>query len=224
MKKYLLFIMLSPVVPFFKGVAQTNTFPSSGNTGIGTTSPTVPLTVLTSADDIALFKNASTNNVRICVANNTAQMNMGIGATTLHPYLWSNSGKIAFGDDGNPTMVVAMSGGNVGIGTTSPQAKLSVNGEIYAKKVKVTQTGWPDYVFYGGYRLRPLSEVEEFLKLYKHLPEVPSASVIEKDGLDLGDSQATLLKKIEELTLYLIQQNKKLDALEKRLQQLMKGK
>ncbi|MGN6490409.1 MAG: hypothetical protein ACTHLE_00320 [Agriterribacter sp.] len=99
-------------------------------------------------------------------------------------------------------------GGNVGIGTTNPQAKLAVNGDIFSTKVKVTQTGWPDYVFYPNYKLPPLKEVEKFIQQYKHLPDVPSASEVEKNGLDLGNNQALLLKKIEELTLYIIEQDK----------------
>ncbi len=57
-----------------------------------------------------------------------------------------------------------------GIGTSSPQAKLAVNGDIYSKKVKVTQSGWPDYVFHATYNLRPLSEVEQYIQIHHHLP------------------------------------------------------
>ncbi|MBO9205411.1 MULTISPECIES: hypothetical protein [Niastella] len=114
--------------------------------------------------------------------------------------------------------------GSVGIGTVNPQAKLAVNGDIYSKKVKVTQTGWPDYVFHTTYRLRPLSEVEQFIKLHHHLPEVPSAADVKKDALDVGDNQATLLKKIEELTLYIISLNKEVEGLKRKISQLQVAK
>ena len=111
-------------------------------------------------------------------------------------------------------------GGNVGIGTTSPIEKLEVNGTIRSKKVKVEATGWPDYVFSKGYELRTLNELEQFIKANKRLPEVPSAHEIEVNGLDLGEMDGTLLKKVEELTLYLIEQNKRLQISDTRYQYL----
>ena len=129
-----------------------------------------------------------------------------------------------FPGEGNATALWLASTGNIGIGTTSASEKLTVNGNIVSKKVKVTQSGWPDYVFHVSYRLRPLSEVEQYIKQYHHLPDVSSSDEIEANGLDVGDNQSALLKKIEELTLYLIAQNKRLESLEKQLQQLKKGK
>ncbi len=105
--------------------------------------------------------------------------------------------------------------GNVGIATADTKGyRFAVNGDAIFTKIKLKQYGtWPDYVFEDGYRLRPLSELEAFIKENKHLPEVPSAAEVEKNGLDAGENQALLLKKIEELTLYIIEQNKKIEAL-----------
>ncbi len=95
---------------------------------------------------------------------------------------------------------------SVGIGTsdTGPY-KLAVEGLLGARKIKVTQAPmWADYVFNKDYKLKPLTELEQFIKANKHLPDVPSAKEIAQDGIDVGDNQAILLKKIEELTLYMI--------------------
>jgi hypothetical protein len=101
--------------------------------------------------------------------------------------------------------------GNVGIGTANPSHKLAVNGTVKAKEVIVETTGWSDYVFDEEYRLAPLSEVEQHIKEKKHLPGIPSASEVEQSGVSLGEMQARLLAKVEELTLHVISQNKRLD-------------
>ncbi len=109
--------------------------------------------------------------------------------------------------------VSVQSSGNVGIGTEAPgDFKLAVEGKIGARKVVVKQGAWADYVFDPSYNLPTLKEVELFIKTHRHLPDIPSAKEIEQKGLDLGDNQATLLKKIEELTLYIIEQDKKIAA------------
>jgi len=104
--------------------------------------------------------------------------------------------------------------GNVGIGTINPQTKLAVNGNVTCKEVEVTLTGWSDYVFDEKYNLQSLEDVEHFIMNNGHLPDVPSAEEVESNGLKLGEMDATLLKKIEELTLHVIELNKRIKTLE----------
>ncbi|SDF70939.1 hypothetical protein [Chitinophaga filiformis] len=111
-------------------------------------------------------------------------------------------------------MFIKQSSGYVGIGTTDPKARLAVNGDIYAKKVRVTPDDWPDFVFESAYELPSLQDLELFIAEHKHLPGIPSAKEVGEQGVDLGQNQAKLLQKIEEMTLYLIEQNKRVAAQE----------
>lgn len=101
--------------------------------------------------------------------------------------------------------------GNVGIGTMTAAEKLSVNGKIRSKEIKVEVGNWPDYVFAEEYDLPSLKEIERQIKEHGHLPGIASAAEVKADGIDLGEMNAKLLKKIEELTLYLIDVNRKVD-------------
>lgn len=105
--------------------------------------------------------------------------------------------------------------GNVGIGTTNPDAKLAVNGTIHSKEVKVDLTGWPDFVFKKEYALPTLEEVEKHITEKGHLENIPSEEEVLKNGINLGEMNAKLLQKIEEMTLYVIEQNKKINDLQK---------
>jgi hypothetical protein len=99
---------------------------------------------------------------------------------------------------------------------------LAVNGRVSAQKMVITQAGrWPDYVFNKQYTLPALSEVENFIKQNNHLPGIPSAAEVEKKGIDVGNNQAALLKKIEELTLYAIEQEKKIDKQNDQIKELL---
>lgn len=94
--------------------------------------------------------------------------------------------------------------------------KMAVNGTIVAKKVLVQINSWSDDVFAENYNLTPLAEVEEFIKENKHLPEIPSEETVCNEGVSLGEMNNLLLRKIEELTLHLIAQQKQIDELTKK--------
>lgn len=202
-----------------------------GNVGVGTYTPGAKLDVNGNikCTGFIIPTNASAGKVLTSDANGNATWQTASASSA-----WAFNGSTvsslkSFGTVDNYDLPIItnntermriLAGGSVAIGTTSlpaSDAKLAVNGYIYSKKVKVTQTGWPDYVFHTFYRLKPLSEVEQFIKLHHHLPEIPSAAEIEKDGVDIGENQAALLKKIEELTLYIITLNKEVESLKKEI-------
>jgi len=220
-------------------LGQNSSGMPSGDIGIGTDTPRVKLHLkgsegvlltLQGTSFAAFYMHASSASKKagihfISDGFNTNSLRFGRYGLSGDRYgsQWE-ANPIVFDMDAPDGSLIVADNGNVGMGVYFPDEKLTVNGNIRSKKVKVTQTGWADYVFHPDYRLRPLSDVERYIQQNNHLPEVPSAADVEKDGIDLGDTQATLLKKIEELTLYLIAQNKKLELLEKELQQLKKSK
>lgn len=112
--------------------------------------------------------------------------------------------------------------GIVSIGTSTNPApgdanlKLAVNGNIYTKKLRVTQTGWADFVFDSSYQLPALDKVEQYIKQHHRLPDMPSEKEVRESGVDVGDQQVLLLQKIEELTLYIIELRKEMDVLKKK--------
>lgn len=117
-------------------------------------------------------------------------------------------------------LLTSSENGNYGIGTASPTELLSVNGKIRSKELKVEVANWPDYVFEEDYELMSLLETEKFIKANKRLPEIPSAVQVEKEGLDIGEMNKLLLKKIEELTLHLLDLQKQHLLFQKRIENL----
>lgn len=148
----------------------------------------------------------------------------GNGGTTSSQFIGTTDQKqLVIKTNSLPRMTIT-SEGQIGINTSNipGTAMLAVKGEVWAQKIKVTQTGWADYVFDSAYKLLSLPEVEKYINQHKHLPNVPSAKEVVQEGLNVGDNQAVLLRKIEELTLYVIEQNKKLQEQAAELQKLKK--
>jgi len=111
--------------------------------------------------------------------------------------------------------------GTVGIGTTNTRGyKLAVNGNIRAQEIVVEASPWPDYVFKKEYELPTLEKIEKFIEANGHLPNIPTEEVVVEKGIQLGTMNAKLLEKVEELTLYLIQQNKEIQQLREELQKI----
>lgn len=121
-------------------------------------------------------------------------------------------------NDGDLKLLMLMNGnGNIGIGTNPVSDRFSVDGRIRAREVVVTDMGWADHVFDDRYRLPKLSEVGRYIAINKHLPGIPSAKEVSENGVRVGEMQARLLEKIEELTLHMIAQEKRIDAQEKEI-------
>ena len=179
---------------------------SNGNVGIGTTNPPSLLSV---SGDIALKYGSE---LKTTIGNHRTILRTG----------WSNSqdylsihvpGNLA----ANATPKIHIrSNGNVGIGTTSPGSRLTVKGNIHAEEVKVDlNVPGPDYVFDEDYELSSLEEVEKYIQENKHLPEIPSAADMEKTGIYLSEMNMKLLKKVEELTLHMINLHHEMKRLSK---------
>ena len=187
------------------GIATERNIYAGGNIGIGTTSPFGKIDVKTSQNQHIQFVKDLNGHLSGCV-----------GITSIND------------DNTNYTPLGFLSSkytflfGNVGIGTTNPDELLTVNGAIHAKEIKVDLTGsLADFVFSPDYKLKSLTELEQYLKENRHLPEIPSATEVKENGLSLGEMQNKLLQKIEELTLYVIEQDKSKKELEKKYNELL---
>jgi hypothetical protein len=208
------------------GNAQ-NTFPNSGNVGVNTTAPLNDFHVV----GVMRWGGYSGD----CVFSGQDGLGAYIeqmGSTAAKSKLRIQSSKS--GDNTNysqlmidPQMGFAFTSlgngiSNVGIGTTDTRGyKLAVAGSVIAESLKVkNHAGWPDFVFARDYRLPSIPEVEAFVKAHNHLPGIPSAAEVATDGIDVGEMNKKLLQKVEELTLYLIEEHKKVAVLQAEMAEL----
>ncbi|KXX71240.1 hypothetical protein AVL50_09290 [Flammeovirga sp. SJP92] len=189
------------------------TIKKEGNVGIGTDSPEAVLNI-----------NKSINNFWTTKIKNTGGKSQGLLIQNGYGRSSNDNSSIILQCEDNDQNVrfKVQSNGKVGIGTSTPDSRLTVAGKIHAQEVKVTVSAGetPDYVFKEDYHLMSLEEIEKYIQLHRHLPEVKSASQIEEEGLHLAEMNLLLLKKVEELTLYTIEQEKEISNLKNELKEV----
>ena len=229
-------ILLIALIGMSFGMKAQITELPNGNVGIGTTNPATLLNV-----NVGNGGSNGTAGLRIGGLENYASLELGIDgnydgmirsygnnlkyyaghwkikgntATENHSHNWYTS---KAGSSNWSTVKMTLNhDGNLGIGTIiTGNHKLAVEGSIGAREIKVEANGWSDFVFYDDYKLPTLKEVENHIKEKGHLKDIPSAKEVEKNGFFLGAMDAKLLQKIEELTLYTIDQQKEIEELKK---------
>lgn len=201
-----------------------------GNAGIGTASTSSNRLSVSGTNQYGIYSvNSSTNRTAYGIYSRASSSGQaayiyglyssvsGTASNKWAGYFTGGDVEVSGGNlkvSGNTTI-----NGNVGIGKTTPQYKLDVGGIIRANEIIVNTTG-ADFVFDENYKLKPLGELHTFIKENKHLPDIAPASVMQEDGLSISEMNVKLLQKVEELTLYLIQQEDKLQKQETAIKEL----
>jgi len=191
---------------------------NDGYVGIGTTNSGSSLTIKSQTgqtENLLNLRDESNNS--LIVFTETGYVGIGttnpLASLTIKAKSGQSDNLLNLRDNSNNVVVVFKQTGNVGIGTTNPTHKLSVNGTIRSKEV-IVNTGWSDFVFEPDYNLPTLNEVEQFIQVNGRLMDMPSAEEVEKNGVSIGNISSKLLQKIEELTLYTIDQEKEIENLQ----------
>ena len=168
--------------------------------------------------DISMTTSSGGNVTINPTGGGNVQLNPASGNVIINP---SGGGDISLTTSNGGDIKMNPINGQVAIGVSVAAAstyKLTVSGKVLCEelKVKLRSAGWPDYVFDKKYQLRPLNEVEKFIHANKHLPNIPSAAEVEKNGIEVGDMQKRMIEKIEELTLYVIELKKEINLLKEK--------
>jgi hypothetical protein len=207
------------------------TITSNKNIGIGTTNPTQKLDVTGNAifNGVLISSISDVIGGQIQLKNFSKATNGTASSWNIYNMTGSYGNSLQFWAYDNlectngglcANRFTIMDNGNIGIGLTTPTNKLDVNGTIHSKEVKVDMTGWSDFVFKKEYDLPTLEEVEKHIKENGHLENIPSEKEVLENGINLGEMNTKLLQKIEELTLYSINQNKKIENQAKEIESL----
>ena len=206
----IVFLLSCSVISFTN--AQ-NTFPASGNVGIGASPSSFPLSfgTLLANTKLSLYDGAGAGSYGLGIQGNQFRIHVG-----------QPLARFSFFDAPNGNEIVTIQGnGQMGLGVSTIPAgfRLAVKGSVLCEEVRIRLANtWPDYVFAPTYQLKTLSELDQYIQTNNHLPNVPSAAEVnKKGGVDLGEMNVKLLEKIEELTLYMIEQNKKFEVLQKKV-------
>jgi hypothetical protein len=201
-------------ISFYTNTIERMRINSDGNVGIGTTTaPTYKLELKGSSVDMMKIESTTEADIRFCGGTGTVgNWQVGTG--------WSTIGNDKFYIFNNDTRFVIDNTGNVGIGTATPGTyKLNVAGSVRANEVVINTTG-ADFVFDKNYKLRSLGEVESFVKENNRLPDVPSATEMQTNGVSVSEMQTKLLQKVEELTLYMIELKKENEQMKAEIEKL----
>jgi hypothetical protein len=182
----------------------------NGNMGVGVSAPLFKQHIKLDNEFIGIQRGSSTQAAAHYFVT-------GTGSAITYNFLAglrenSNDYHIYNGQTATDAITVKSTNNFVGIGTDKPDAMLAVKGTIHTQEVRVDigPAAWPDYVFKQTYQLRSLTSVKAYIDKNHHLPDMPSEAEVAKEGVNLGEMNKLLLKKVEELTLYLIEINDKL--------------
>jgi hypothetical protein len=164
-----------------------------------------------------LYELANNDNQYFGFGTNPSTLRYQVDATTTDHVFYAGSSSTVSNE-----LMRIKGNGNVSIGVTTPATgyKLTVAGKIICTELKVQLQPFPDYVFEKNYKLRTIKEVENHIDTYKRLPGMPSAAEVESKGMNVGEMQGKVVEKVEELTLYIIQQQKQIEASQKQVEAL----